>query len=353
MRNLIKLIFLFIAISGNSQTNYELVWADEFDGNGAIDANNWHHQTELPAGGNWYNGEIQHYTNREINANQSNGTLKIVAKKEVYTDQGVSKQYTSARLNSKVAFTYGRVEVRAKLPFGLGTWPAIWTLGKNIIEPGAYWSSTFGTAFWPACGEIDIMEHWGANQNFVQSALHTPSSFGGTINLGGQNVNNVSTEFHTYELEWTSEEMIFSVDGIVHYIYNPPIKDANTWPFDTDQYILLNVAILPDSFPSFTEDAMEVDYVRVYQKTVLGTNDIADSDLVEFANPVDDTLRIRIPKQLTGSMVRIYNLQGRQQIGVVLAEEFTLIDTSSFASGLYIMKIIGPNGIFTKKILKN
>ena len=134
MRILSILFFLFISMSGISQTTYELVWADEFDGNGAIDSDNWFHQTQLPAGGTWFNGEIQHYTNREVNANQSNGTLKIVAKKEEFTDQGVTKQYTSARLNSKVAFTYGRVEVRAKLPFGIGTWPAIWTLGKNIIE---------------------------------------------------------------------------------------------------------------------------------------------------------------------------------------------------------------------------
>ena len=340
-------------MSGISQTTYELVWADEFDGNGAIDSDNWFHQTQLPAGGTWFNGEIQHYTNREVNANQSNGTLKIVAKKEEFTDQGVTKQYTSARLNSKVAFTYGRVEVRAKLPFGIGTWPAIWTLGKNIIEPGGYWSDTFGTVFWPACGEIDIMEHWGENQDFIQSAMHTPSSFGGTVNLGGQNINNVSTEFHTYELEWTSEEMVFSVDGIVHYTYNPPIQNPDTWPFDTDQYILLNVAILPNIDPTFTESTLEIDYVRVYQATVLGTNDISDSNLIEFVNPVDDTLRIRIPEQLTGIMVRIYDLQGKQLRAFKLTEEFTSMDISSFSKGIYFMKIEGLNGVFTKKMLKN
>ncbi len=252
-------------VYGSCSSFSTLVWSDEFNGTGAINSSNWHHQTQLPNGGGWYNGEAQHYTNRQVNSNVSSGTLKIVAKKETFTDQGQTKQYTSARLNSKFAFTYGRVEVRAKLATGAGTWPAIWTLGKNIIEPGAYWTSTYGTTNWPACGEIDIMEHWGVNQNYVQSAMHTPSSYGGTVNLGGQTIATASSDFHVYTLEWTSQKMVFSVDGIVHYTYNPSIKDASTWPFDTPQYILLNVAMQPAIDPNFTQSAMEVDYVRIYQ----------------------------------------------------------------------------------------
>ena len=242
-----------------------LVWSDEFNGTGAITSANWYQQTQLPNGDSWYNGEVQHYTSRQVNANVSSGTLKIVAKKETFTDQGITKQYTSARLNSKFAFTYGRVEVRAKLPIGGGTWPAIWMLGKNVIEPGAYWTSTYGTANWPACGEVDIMEHWGNNQNYVQSAMHTPSSFGGTVNLGGQTIATASSDFHIYTLEWTAQKMVFSVDGVVHYTYNPIVKDATTWPFDAPQYILLNVAMQPAINAAFTQSSMEVDYVRVYQ----------------------------------------------------------------------------------------
>lgn len=254
-------------IYGSCSTFSNLVWSDEFNtaGVGAINAANWFQQTQLAAGISWYNGEVQHYTNRQENSYVSNGTLKIVAKKEIFTDQGVTKQYTSARLNSKFAFTYGRVEVRAKLPSGAGTWPAIWMLGKNVIEPGSYWTSTSGTVNWPACGEVDIMEHWGNNQNYVQSAMHTPSSYGGTVNLGGQTVSTVSSDFHIYALEWTSEKMVFSVDGITHYTYNPAIKDASTWPFNAPQYLLLNVAMQPYIDPNFTQGAMEVDYVRVYQ----------------------------------------------------------------------------------------
>lgn len=242
-----------------------LVWSDEFNGTGAISSTNWFQQTQLTNGDSWYNGEVQHYTNREANSNVSGGTLKIVAKKETFTDQGVTKQYTSARLNSKFAFQYGKVEVRAKLPSGGGTWPAIWMLGKNIIEPGAYWSSTNGTANWPSCGEVDIMEHWGNNQNYVQSALHTPSSYGGTVNLGGRVIPTVSSEFHIYTLEWTAQKMVFSVDGVIHYTYNPAVKDATTWPFDAPQYILLNVAMQPSIDPNFTQSSMEIDYVRIYQ----------------------------------------------------------------------------------------
>jgi hypothetical protein len=244
----------------------QLVWSDEFNGSGAIDTTNWFHQTQLPNGESWYNNEIQHYTNRTDNSNVSGGNLNIIAKKEVFTDQGHTKQYTSARLNSKFAFTYGRVEVRAKLPTGVGTWPAIWLLGRNINEPGAYWETQgYGAVSWPDCGEIDIMEHWGNNQNYVSSAVHTPSSSGATINHGGQTISTASSSFHVYTMEWTEEKMVFSVDDVVHYTYNPAIKNADTWPFDNDQYIILNIAIEPSIDPTFTESSMEIDYIRVYQ----------------------------------------------------------------------------------------
>ncbi|TLX70325.1 glycosyl hydrolase family protein [Labilibacter sediminis] len=263
MRLFLLSLFLLSSIYSYSQ---ELIWSDEFDIDGAVNPDNWHHQTQIPAGGSWYNGEVQHYTDRLDNSYVSDGVLYIVAKKESFTDQGYTKQYTSARLNSKFAFKYGRVEVRAKLPTGVGTWPAIWMLGKNINEDGGYWDNQgFGTTGWPACGEIDIMEHWGSNQNYVQSAMHTPSSYGGTINHGGQTISTVSSEFHVYELEWTSEKMVFSVDGVEHYTYNPAVKDASTWPYDADQYFLLNIAIEPGIDQSFTQSAMEIDYIRVYE----------------------------------------------------------------------------------------
>ena len=265
-----------------------LLWSDEFDTDGAIDDGKWFHQTQIPAGGSWYNGEIQHYTNRMDNSSVNNGVLSIVAKKETFTDQGYTKNYTSARLNSKYAFQYGRVEVRAKLPTGAGTWPAIWMLGRNITEAGGYWTDTYGNTAWPACGEIDIMEHWGSNQNYISSAMHTPSSYGGTINHGGQTIPTASSEFHVYELDWNAERMIFSVDGVIHYTYNPAVKDANTWPYDAPQYFLLNIAIEPSIASSFTESSMDIDYVRVYEATPTDSNGGGGSDSNAAENVYDD-----------------------------------------------------------------
>lgn len=255
-------------LKSKSTTKFDkLVWFDEFNVDGVINSKKWFHQTQLPAGGDWYGGLLNHYTNRIENSYVKDGFLNIVAKKELFNDQGEIKEYTSARLNSKFAFTYGRIEVRAKLPMGYGTWPAIWMLNKNIDESGAYWQKQgYGTTYWPVCGEVDILEHWGKKQNHIQSAVHTASSAGDdVVNIGGKVIENVSNQFHTYSLEWTEEKMIFSVDSLVHYVYEPSVKDSETWPFTTDQYILLNIAIEPDIDPSFEESAMVVDYIRIYQ----------------------------------------------------------------------------------------
>jgi beta-glucanase (GH16 family) len=246
--------------------NRKLIWSDEFDIDGPVDTSKWFHQTKLPYGGSWFNGEVQHYTNRMDNSYVENGNLKIVAKKETYTDQGHTKEYTSARLNSKFAFKYGRVDIRAKLPTGKGTWPAFWTLGKNISEDGAYWfTKDFGNTSWPACGEIDIMEHWGKEQNLVKSATHTPYSHGETINQGGRIISTCSSEFHTYSLDWSEERLVFMIDDVIHYVYQPDVKNRVNWPYTLEQYLLLNFAIEPIIEPSFVSDAIEIDYVRVYK----------------------------------------------------------------------------------------
>lgn len=334
-----------------------LVWSDEFDGNGAIDATKWFHQTQLPAGGSWYNGEIQHYTNRTDNSYVSNGTLKVVAKKETFTDQGHTKQYTSARLNSKFAFKYGRAEIRAKLPTGLGTWPAIWMLGKNINEDGGYWDAQFGTTPWPACGEIDIMEHWGYNQNYVQSAMHTPSSHGATTNLGGQVVSTASTEFHIYAVEWTAEKFVFSVDGAVHYIYNPTDKNPDTWPFDAEHYFLLNFAVQPDITPSFSQGAMEIDYVRVYQESVVSNVDIQEKQPFSyFPNPVANDLTINIDNA-DGQLVNlnIYSVHGqllKAYTEPVNGDVLSLTNLGGLSSGLYIVSYVLEGKTYSFKMVK-
>jgi beta-glucanase (GH16 family) len=333
----------------------QLVWNDEFNVNGAVNSLNWFHQTQLPNGVSWYNNELQHYTNNIANAYCDNGLLNIVAKKQVFTSQGQTKQYTSARLNSKFAFQYGRVEVRAKLPTGAGTWPAVWMLGKNIIEPGGYWTATHGTASWPACGEIDIMEHWGSNQNVISSAVHHPIN--GNLSVGEYTTNaqydpDVSTEFHTYAVEWNEQSIIFSVDSINHLSYNPPVKNQYTWPFDAEQYILLNVAIEPTVAPNFVQSSMEIDYVRVYQASMTSTANAINTPKVKlFPNPVTNQLSITGIQSVTAT-AEIYSLLGQKIYTCSLTGPDTMLDLTSLDNGVYLLVLITETGRETYKIMK-
>lgn len=329
-----------------------LVWNDEFDENGAVNSEKWFHQTQLPAGGGWYNGEVQHYTNRTDNAYVEDGILNIVAKRESYTNQNVTKNFTSARLNSKFAFKYGKLEIRAKLPSGVGTWPALWTLGKNINENGAYWDNQgFGTAGWPACGEMDMMEHWGSNQNYVQSAMHTPSSYGGTVNKGGQVIETASTDFHVYAMLWTADKIVFSVDGKVHYTYNPPVKDENTWPFDAEQYILMNIAIEPGIAASFTQSAMEIDYVRIYQEgnatSVENTTELNPIRL--YPNPVENVLNVEFPEK--NGMIRIYSASGVLIDCIHSNLHRESYNMEALQKGLYILEVSSGTSVNTFKVM--
>lgn len=225
-----------------------LVWSDEFDSPGAPDPAKWGY--DLGAGG-WGNAELQYYTNRLDNAEVSNGTLKITAKRESYSGSA----FTSARLltRNKFSFQYGRVDVRAKLPVGAGTWPAAWMLGSN-----------FGTVGWPACGEIDIMEHKGNDPNKIYGTVHYPGNSGGSA-IGGTTIStNVSSTFHIYSVEWTDQSIKFMIDEVVFFTF----ANNGNLPFNQPFFLLLNVA-MGGTFggavdPQFTSSFMEVDYVRVY-----------------------------------------------------------------------------------------
>jgi beta-glucanase (GH16 family) len=226
-----------------------LVWSDEFDTPGAPDPAKWGY--DLGAGG-WGNNEVQYYTNRLENAVVSNGTLKIILNKENYSGSA----YTSARILSKnkFSFKYGKVEARAKLPAGGGTWPAIWMLGNNI-----------STVSWPACGDIDIMEHVGNQLNKIFGTLHHPGHSGGSGDGGTTIITNATTEFHRYGMEWTPATIKFSVDDVVFYTF----ANNSTLPFNQNFFFILNVA-MGGNFggtvdPAFTTGNMEIDYLRVYQ----------------------------------------------------------------------------------------
>ncbi|WP_397363059.1 family 16 glycosylhydrolase [Olleya sp. R77988] len=227
-----------------------LVWSDEFDTNGAPDTANWTY--DLGAGG-WGNGESQTYTDNAENVIVEDGYLKITAKSDG------SGGYTSARLKSidLQEYTYGRIEVRAKLPAAQGTWPAIWMLGANFPDVG-----------WPACGEIDIMEQTGSNKNDILGTCHWFDS-GTNANASYGEITTIAdatSEFHVYSVEWTEESIRIFVDGSAYYT----LANNQDLPFyDKDFFFILNVAMggtLGGTIdPAFTEDTMEVDYIRVFQ----------------------------------------------------------------------------------------
>ncbi|MRG44975.1 family 16 glycosylhydrolase [Chitinophaga sp. SYP-B3965] len=227
------------------------VWADEFNTNGAPDQAKWGY--DLGTGDNgWGNQEKQYYTNRTQNVEVSNGTLKITAMKEAH--QGSA--YTSTRMltKGKFSFKYGRVEARAKLPIGGGTWPAIWMLGDNV--------STIG---WPACGEIDIMEHNGNNLNKIYGTMHYPGRSGGNADGGTTMITNAATEFHKYAVDWTPAFIKVYVDDQLFFTY---VNTAAS-PFNNNFFVILNFA-MGGAFggaidPAYTSSTFEVDYVRVYK----------------------------------------------------------------------------------------
>jgi beta-glucanase (GH16 family) len=226
-----------------------LIWSDEFDTPGAPNSSKWGY--DIGAGG-WGNNESQYYTNRTVNAIVSGGTLKIIAKAENFS----GSSYTSARLVSKdkFSFKYGKIEIRAKLPAGIGTWPAIWMLGNN-----------FTTAGWPACGEIDIMEHRGSELNKIFATLHYPGHSGGSGVGSTVNITNATTEFHIYTAEWTDASIKFYADNQLFHTF----LNNGSLPFNQNFFFILNIA-MGGNFagsidPAFTSASMEIDYIRVYQ----------------------------------------------------------------------------------------
>ena len=248
---------------GDPVESGELIWADEFNTDGAPNSSNWGYDIGHGDSG-WGNNEVQYYTDESKNVRVENGNLIIEALKE-------DGEWTSARLKTqgKQSFQYVTVEVRAKLPQGSGTWPAIWMLGADFADAG-----------WPACGEIDIMEHVGKDPGMVHGSLHSPSSFGNTQNSGSTEVPDFSEAFHVYEMEWTQNRITFKVDGTAFYSYEPSVKNDQTWPYNDDFFIILNIAMggnwASDSQyetggmkngidPNLTQARMEIDYVRVYK----------------------------------------------------------------------------------------
>lgn len=226
----------------------KLIWSDEFNTNGAPDASKWTFQIWDPG---YVNNELQSYTNRPENTVVEGGVLKIKAIREKYG----KGDFTSGRLesNGKFEFTYGKIVIRAKVPTGVGTWPAVWMLGSNI-----------GTVGWPACGEVDILESVGKELNVNHSSLHSPGRSGSTPDTGTINVPNDNTEFHIYTADWTASYIKFYVDDKLYYSF----VNNSTFPFNKKFYLIINFAMGGNwggpVDPNFTSSTLEVDYIRVY-----------------------------------------------------------------------------------------
>ena len=242
---------------------WTLAWSDEFDVDGLPDPKKWGNDTYFNKKG-WFNHEQQYYAApRAENAVVHGGRLLITARKESLSTQADwgGQTYTSARLLTRglAEWTYGFFEIRAKLPCGLGTWPAIWMLGTH--------------GDWPANGELDIMEHIGRNPGRVMSTIHTPAGSGAHGVGASVTVPDSCGAFHRYQMLWTERDITFGIDGVNNLTY--PRLDVGSagaeraWPFDKPQFLLLNIAIGGD-LGGPVDDAifpatMEVDYVRVWQ----------------------------------------------------------------------------------------
>jgi beta-glucanase (GH16 family) len=268
MKQIIRLAFIatiligmFILPGCSSSEEYKLVWADEFDYTGLPDSTKWEYDTEGNPHG-WGNNEAQFYTTaRKENAWVDNGVLKVTAIHESFED----KSFTSARLISVADWKYGKVEVRAKLPKGTGTWSAIWMM------PGG-WS--FNDGNWPDIGEIDIMEHVGHDLGVIHASAHSKDYQWqkNTQKTATVNIDDVDKEFHSYILEWSPELLKAYVDNQHYFTYRNEGLGIDKWPYDKPYYLILNIAvggawgsvqgIDVDAFPQ----TMEVDYVRIYQK---------------------------------------------------------------------------------------
>jgi beta-glucanase (GH16 family) len=270
---LLSLFFLFQVVLVGSE--WRLVWSDEFEVEGRPDATKWGYEEGFVR-----NEELQYYTrDREENARVEGGNLVIEGRRERFENANYRAdaperrwqqrravaEYTAASLTTrgKAAWTHGRVEVRAKLPSGRGTWPAIWMLGTNIGEVG-----------WPACGEIDIMEHVGSEPDAVHANVHT-RDYNHVRGTGrGQRLAfpGVEDDFHVYRVDWSPEKLEFFVDGKLFFTCADNGEGVGAWPFNAPQYLILNLAIGgswggakgvdPEVFPQ----KFLIDYVRVYQR---------------------------------------------------------------------------------------
>ncbi len=299
--------------------DYVLVWADEFNYEGELDANKWNYDVGTGNGG-WGNGEQQFYTNRLENASVSNGHLTITAKKENYN----GSNYTSARVTTKAKgdWKYGFVEVKAKIPTGQGTWPAIWMLPST---------TTYGT--WPNSGEIDIMETTGYNPSKILGTVHTGdyNHMKGTQKGSQITVSSSTTEYNRYQMEWTEDYIKMMVNDKVYFTFYRDVNNPSymKWPFDEPFHVILNVAMGGSMgggiSSSFVSSSMEVDYVRIYKK-----NDTSDTEKPSKTNvtsvvPTSKSIHLGWEEASDNQGIKHYEIVvNNRQIAATTSKSFTI-----------------------------
>lgn len=239
---------------------WELVWSDEFNYEGYPNPQKWGYDI---GDSGWGNNEKQYYSARLENARVENGKLIIEARRDFWN----GKEYTSARLvtRGKGDWTYGRFEIRAKLPKGRGTWPAIWMLPT-------VWN--LGNGSWPDNGEIDIMEHVGYDPGVIHGSIHCNKYYWriGTQKTATIKIPDCTDNFHNYILEWNKDEIKIFVDDKHYFTFKNENKGWEYWPFFKDFHLILNIAIGGDwggaqgIDNSIFPQKMEIEYVRVYKK---------------------------------------------------------------------------------------
>jgi beta-glucanase (GH16 family) len=259
------------------------VWCEEFNYTGPVDPTKWKHQV---GGGGFGNQELQYYTSRPENAIVDGEKLIITAFKETYGGHA----YTSSKIWTQGLhnFKYGKFEIRAKVPAGLGTWPAFWMMPKSSVYGG-----------WPNSGEIDILEHVGNNLDSLLGTIHTGkyNHMTGTQIGFTRVVQGLSEDFHVYSMTWNEHTISWQINGLNYgtTTFNPganlDVETYMAWPFDQEFYLILNLAMgggLGGSVdPNFISDRFEIDYVRVYQK------DHVTGDTIKPFIPTDiEALRI-------------------------------------------------------------
>jgi beta-glucanase (GH16 family) len=242
-----------------SEIEWKLIFSDEFAYDGNPDPTKWSFEIQPPG---WVNDEKQIYTGRQENARVENGVLIIEARKDGFRGY----PYSSARIKTqnKFDFLYGRIEVRAKLPKGRGTWPAIWLMPAKLYA--------YGTG-WPHSGEIDIMEHVGHKPGWIHASIHTGKYNWpmGTQKTAKIRIRDFHDSYHIYGMEWYPDRITIFIDTKKLLTFRNKGKGWTSWPFDKPFYVILNIAVggnwggargIDDSiFPQ----QMIIDYVRVYQ----------------------------------------------------------------------------------------